>query len=388
MTRLRLKAALACLLMSALPLFAQIDPGDIKIFGYFQTSFRHTTPLQQDPEQNTFNMQQLNLFFQKDLSLQWTAFINFEFLNNFSSSRRWGSANLEEVWLKYRSGKEFNLKLGLQIPVFNNLNEIKNRTPLLPYIIRPLVYETSFSEFIPVEEFLPTRAYIQAYGFYLFTEEVKFDYALYLGNSPNISTPRPDSLEAIQTGIDTTDTFLVGGRIGARFRELKVGLSASLDHVNFFQGIETLVGGSSSRFNEMRRLRVGGDFSVNLGPVAFESEFIAVTYDDDIEEVKLNKSFYYATLGYHLSERLFAYGSYWFARQDFSGVVPLSGQLILTSGDADIKVPTLGISYHLNDRITFKGQVARVWIDVRFPIFDRVEKSKANTYAAAVSVFF
>lgn len=388
MIRLCLAAALMSMLTGARPVFAQIEPGDIKIFGYFQTSFRHTTRLQEEPEQNTFNLQQLNLFFQKDLSSKWSAFINFEFLNNFSSSRQWGSANLEEVWLKYRSGKEFNLKLGLQIPVFNNLNEIKNRTPLLPYIIRPLVYETSFSEFIPVEEFLPTRAYVQAYGFYPLTEEAKFDYAVYIGNSPNVSTPRPDSLGPIQTGVDTTDTFLIGGRVGVRFRELKFGVSASLDHVNFFKGVETFVGGAPSRFDEVRRFRIGGDLSYNLGPLSFEGEFILVAYDDDVAEVSLDKNFYYATLGYHLNERLFVYGSYWFTGQDFTGVFRDSGQPFLFRGDSDVKVPTFGFSYHLSDRITFKGQFARVWIDARVPRINIFEKDAANNYAAGVSVYF
>ncbi len=395
MTWLQLMAALASLLMSVLPVCAQIDPGDIKIFGYFQTSFRHTTQLEADPEQNSFNLQQLNLFFQHDFSQNWTAFINFEFLNNFSSSRQWGSANLEEAWLKYRRGKEFNLKLGLQIPVFNNLNEIKNRTPVLPYIIRPLIYETSFNEFIPIEEYLPTRAYIQAYGFLPLSAEAKLDYAVYLGNSPNISTPRPDSLGNFQTGIDTTDTFLIGGRLGVRYRELKAGVSATLDHVNFFQGAETVVGGSPSRFNEIRRLRIGGDFSYNLGPVAFESEIIVVSYDDDIAEVSLDKQFYYATLGYHLSDRLFAYGSYWNTSEDLTGVFreAETGEPGLFNGDANVEVLTFGFSYNFSDRITFKGQFARVWID--FKVFEvgianisNALKDTANNYAAGVSVFF
>lgn len=388
MTHLRLLVAMTLISMCSYPAFAQFSPGDIKIFGYFQTSFRHTTRLVNEPEQNTFNLQQLNLFFQNDLSHNWTAFINFEFLNNFSSSRQWGSANLEEAWLKYRSGKEFNLKLGLQIPIFNNLNEIKNRTPLLPYIIRPLVYETSFSEFIAVEEYLPTRAYIQAYGFCPLTEETKFDYAVYIGNSPNISTPRPDSLGDFQTGVDTSATFLLGSRIGARFRELKFGVSATVDNVNFFQGAETFVGGSPSRFNEIRRFRLGADLSYNLGPVSFESELIVVAYDDDIEKVSLDKNFYYATVGYHFSERLFVYGSYWFTKEDFTGARRVSGQLVLFTGDSDVKVPTFGFSYNLRDRITFKGQFARVWLEARAPSINVIEKDTANNYVAGVSVFF
>jgi hypothetical protein len=327
----------------------------------------------------------LNLFFQKDLARNWTAFVNFEFLNNFSSSRRWGSANLEEAWAKFAPNEEFNLKIGLQIPVFNNLNEIKNRTPLLPYIIRPLVYETSFSEIIPVEEFLPARAYAQVYGFIPFGE-VKLDYALYIGNSPNISTPLPDSLSSVQTGIDTSATYLGGGRIGIRFKELKIGISATRDNVNFFQGIEAFIGGSPSRFDEVPRLRYGADLSYNLGPAVFEGEVISVIYDDDIPEASLDKIFYYATLGYRITEQFYGYGSYWFTRQDFTGV--FNGTNTLSSGVADIKVPTIGFAYNLNDRITVKGQYAPVRIVTKIPSLQFTEKGKFHFFSAAISIFF
>ena len=42
-----------------------------------------------------------------------------------------GSTKLEEVWVKYRADRRFNLKMGMLIPIFNNLNEINNRTALL-----------------------------------------------------------------------------------------------------------------------------------------------------------------------------------------------------------------------------------------------------------------
>lgn len=140
--------------------FAQSGETPVKLFGYFQNSLQHWTTFEDREKQNSFSLQQLNLFVQKDLNRNWTAFVNLEFLNNFSSNRQWGAANLDEAWVRYRSSNKFNLKLGLQIPEFNNLNVIKNRTPLLPYIIRPLVYETSFSAFIKIEEFVPPRAFV------------------------------------------------------------------------------------------------------------------------------------------------------------------------------------------------------------------------------------
>ena len=177
MKRLSAIIILSMFLIGFSDTFAQSEETPIRIFGYFQNSLQHWTALdfetshpqfsapERRPAQNSFNLQQLNLFFSKNLARHWRAFVNFEILNSFSSQRQWGAINMEEAWVRYKASDRLNLKLGLLIPVFNNLNEIKNRTPLLPYIIRPLVYETSFSEFFgAVEEGTPARAFAQASG--------------------------------------------------------------------------------------------------------------------------------------------------------------------------------------------------------------------------------
>ena len=163
---------------------AAAEDDELRVFGYSQNMLRHVNDDMFDS--NSFLLQQLNIFLQKPLGPRWTSFVNLEMVNSYSSFRRWGAFNLEEAWVRYRLNREFNLKLGLQIPIFNNFNEIKSQTPLIPYIIRPLVYESSFNEIILLDEFTPGRAFVQAYGF-MPRGEVKIDYALYLGNSPNIN---------------------------------------------------------------------------------------------------------------------------------------------------------------------------------------------------------
>ena len=361
--------------------FAQGEESPIKIFGYFQNSLIHQTNFEDEPEQNSFSVQQLNLFFQKDLARNWRAFVNFEFLNNFSSSRQWGAANLEEAWVRYRANQKFNFKLGLLIPIFNNLNEIKNRTPLLPYIIRPIVYETSFSEFIAVEEFTPARAFVQAYGF-IPINEAKLDYAFYFGNSPNIN----NRSDIGQTGVDSTDTFLIGGRVGIRFGELKIGLSATRENVNGSPSLEHVVAGEPSfSFEEVPRIRLGGDLSYHVGKFFFEAEFITVTYDDDMPDVNIDKKFYYGTLGYHVTEQLFVYGSYWFTKENFTPELDIDGLRVVALA---IKVPTIGIAYNLNERITLKGQFAPTDLEFEIPSFQLVQESEFNNYAIAASIFF
>ncbi|MCI0699352.1 hypothetical protein L0337_46035 [candidate division KSB1 bacterium] len=364
---------------------AQREDAPLKVFGYFQNSLQHWTVFENHPAQNSFGLQQLNLFLQKDLSRNWTAFVNFEALNTFSTSRRWGAFNLEEAWVKYAPNMKFNLKLGLQIPIFNNLNEVKNRTPLLPYIIRPLVYETSFGEFFPLEEFVPARAFVQAYGF-LPAGETKFDYAVYLGNSPNINADP----EKGQTGVDTTMTFLAGGRLGIRYRELKLGLSATYEKSNDFIELADTLRRQPAELQELPLTRLGGDLSYNLANFSFESEFITVDVHTGIPELGLALDFYYATLGYRFTNELSGYGSYWVTDVHVAMLSPDNEEM----RDEDLHVSTMGIFYDLNDGIRLKGQFARVREHEKIQLISQlsqdlvVKKDKFNVWAIAVSVFF
>lgn len=373
-----------CLASSAVsPVWGQ-SGGELQIFGFFQNAFMHQTgytttpPFQPESARNSFSVQQHNLFFRKDLGPNWRAFVNYEFLNSFSSARRWGSANLEEVWVRYRANARFNLKFGLSIPVFNNLNEIKNRTPLLPYIVRPLVYETSFSEFIAVEEFLPARAFLQTYGF-VPAGAAKLDYALFLGNGPNINSD-PDRG---QTGVDTTDSFLVGGRIGIRIGEWKAGLSATRDHLN--AAPLEIIPGTIVDLQQLTRRRLGVDLSCANRDWSFEAEFIDVSYDDDMPGISQDKWFYYGTLGYRATERLLLYGSYWITNEHGFGQIEAQQ---VSSVKQRVEVPTIGVSYQLRESIMLKAQYAPVNIDLEVPSMGLAETFEFRHLSTAISVVF
>lgn len=385
--KMTLLCAIATLLVSstAVPTtFAQEKETPIKIFGYFQNSFQQWTAFEDRPKQNSFSLQQLNLFFQKDLGTNWTAFVNFEFLNNFSSGRQWGSTKLEEAWVKYRANMRFNLKLGLLIPIFNNLNEIKNRTPLLPYIIRPLAYETSFSEFILIDVLTPVQAFAQVYGF-LPAGEAKFDYAVYVGNSPNINNDPSIG----QTGIDTTATFLFGGRLGYRYGELKLGLSATYDKDNAAEELAPELNIPRSELSAIPKTRFGGDLSYNFANFSFESEFIKVSLDKDNPKLERSLDFYYVTLGYHFTEALFIYGSYWFL--DSHAALPALPNERKVE-DEDIKVATFGASYKMMDKVWLKAQFARVRLDHEEQLLPEGMVTRTeddfSIFALAVSVLF
>lgn len=367
------KILLAALFLGSLSqVAAQTNGLDLKVFGYFQVSFEHQKAINTPRESNSFNVQQLNLFLQKELAQSWTIFVNFEFVNSYSTFRNWGAHNLEEAWVRYLASDQFKLKLGLQIPPFNHLNEIKNKTPLLPYIIRPLVYESSFNEIIALDEFVPARAFAQVYGF-IPVRKLKFEYAVFVGDSPSINSDPQYG----QTGVDTTKRFLVGGRFGIRTNNLKLGVSATNDHFDFGRTAVTL-GYPVADFQQVRRLRLGGDFLLNLGKFVWESEAISVTYDDDYANFDGDKVFYYGTLGYQFTERLFAYGSYWVTQEN---AFPIA--------DSDFKAPTVGVTYDLTELIVLKAQYGRATFTSSRQNSQPVAlKTEADYYFLAVSVVF
>ncbi len=366
-------------------LLGQAKETPLRIFGYFQVNFTQETGTSAGSEStNSFNMQQLNLLFQKNLAKNWSAFVNMEALNNFSSSKEWGAFNLEEAWVKYRGSKQFNLKLGLMIPEFNHLNTIKNRMPLLPYIIRPVVYENSFEDIIDLDSYLPRRAFAQAYGF-IPSGRWKFDYAVYLGNSPNIN----DRSALGQTGVDTTDVFMTGGRLGFRYKEWRMGWSATYDRTNEFGEVNLFFQRPPRFFNERPRLRTGTDFFLRWKRLSWESETIAVNYDEGDERFDVDRLFYYATLGFQASDALFMYYTYWGTEDEFvfvdaqPGIIPVFD---LYQGTLKIFVPSLGFSYGLNDRITLKGQFS--WVDISSDDeFFKVD-FRQNVLSLAISAFF
>jgi hypothetical protein len=379
---------------------AHSDELPLKIFGYFQTEFRQDND--SGSSSNSFLLQQLNLFLQRDLARDWTSFVNFEIVNSFSSFRNWGSFNLEEAWVSYRSSEQFKLKFGLQIPEFNNLNNIKNRTPLLPYIIRPFVYETSFGEFFNLDFMTPQRAYVQLHGA-IPSHGLKIDYAGYLGNTPGIRTSQQvenDTHSAPQSGVDTTNGFMVGARTGIRYKGLKAGFSTTHEKTNIFVGIQNLLNGPNANYTHIPLVRLGGDLSYNWKDFTLEAEYIDSKFTRDIAPgLKVEAEFYYVTLGYYVNDYLFVYGSISELKiRDFgieidSIVAPSDTTFFGYDIDTDVNMPTVGFSYTLNDRLTFKGQV--LLADIRqtlsrpnstmlpLPINRELDR-----YSLAVSVFF
>ncbi len=349
---------------------AQAQSGDLRIFGYFQTQFRHaeeaaqvnlpggmTVPVYIPETVNSFSLQHLNLLMAKNLSERFSAFVNLEFVNTYDSDLGWGSFGVEEAWVRYRYDRRFDVKVGALIPTFNNLNQIKNRAPLLPYIIRPFVYENSYADVLGIAEFVPQQAFIEASGS-LPAGDATFDYAAYMGNSEQENVISA-SLLTVPSATDTSSAKLFGGRVGARWNGIKVGVSAAVDRDNFNRAPYAM--------GEVDRLRFGADASFTISRFFGEGEYIRVSYDpNDAQQARLDalpaatggmvpsdlgRTFYYALLGADVTEAFFVYGTYNFQKDDAS---------TLTGSVEGFEAFSGGTGYRINDALTVKAQYIRV----------------------------
>jgi hypothetical protein len=281
-----------------------------------------------------------------------------------------------EAWLSFYPKRALYIKLGLQVPVFNNLNDIKNRTPLLPYLFRPVVYESSFNNFLQITAFVPDQAYINVEGT-LVSNRLKFDYAFYAGNETEFVPP--DALSFVPASTDTTQSKLFGGRVGIRRGSLKAGISATRDHANQ----------QAAGLGAVRRYRLGADLSFSVYSFFVESELISLSHKlTGVQEQTLNfvsmqspilnnsldKLFYYVMLGYRLNDQFTFYTSYDHL-EDHATVLVKEG----------VNIISIGVAYRPIDSAVLKVQYIDYYMrEDRFPAFRFAGKS----FFTGISVFF
>jgi hypothetical protein len=364
------------------------DAQPIDLYGFFQSKFTYIPESPLEKEKSSFSVQQMNLMFRKELGQDFTAFVNLQLTNSFSTERSWGAMDIEEAWMSYKFNDEFSVKAGLLIPTFNNLNEIKNRTPLLPYIIRPSVYESSMGQLVSLDDFVPQRAYIQISGTKMF-EDLKLDYALYVGNSDPAYLTSSNS-GTLVSGNDTSMFKLIGGRLGIRTGSLKAGISGTYDR----EKVEEEAGPMVFSAGDVPRVRIGGDVSFKAGDFNFEGEFILCRFSMSDQSkavlrslvqmttnpftgkspfgVEQDENFYYVNLMYDINEYWFVYGGGSYL-QDAADTYFADGMIL----------PTIGGGFRPIDSVIIKGQY--VYVEAKNK--DIVD-IKTNNYNIAVSIVF
>ena len=355
--------------------FGQSEEGNIQMFGYFQASYENVFPRAGRKSQSSFSLQQLNLMVARDLSPSFNAFVNFEVTNSFSSDLNWGSFRLEEAWVRYYHNNLLSVKAGLLVPEFNGLNEIKNKTPLLPYIFRPFVYERSISDLADLNDFVPQQAYIQLYGTQTVGES-EFEYAVYIGNSEEeYSNSTTGNL--IVRGVDSVTWKTVGGRLGFDGEGIRLGTSLTFDKDKI----------QNSPVTDVPRTRLGVDLSVHVSDWTFDGELITVGHTLTNEQNNLllatampaigrtgtlGQLFYYGLLNYDFTEKIYAYISYDYLHDRASNS--------LAQG---VHMYTVGGGFRPATSVVIKAQFYRLQI-LDSPLF-RIDEDHA---LVAVSVSF
>lgn len=379
--------------------------GNIEIYGYTQAYYNsfHNTWKQGAPEGeanyyfHNLGISQANVFLAKDLGDDFSAFVNFEFINNYSSDKGFGSFNLQEAYLKWDYRDFLKVKFGMLLPQFNNLLEIYNRTPLLPYLIRPKLYEANIGNMVNIFDILPQKALLQVNGS-VPVESANFEYAVFLGGPPNsfISSPSHDFLPSyVSYGQSSTNSFSWGGRLGIRAGGLRLGVSTSFDVMNG-NGFAKDENGGTADLGKLNRYRIGSDLSFKFGDFELSAEYLKVktpltsawqdslntwnSLDPHFIGKDFDKTFYYASLQYNITESLYSYVMYDYLNDN---VDPFYFGLDGFYGFH------LGAGYYINDSIILKAQFIR-----NFARFDTGEEVDAirdyseNNYAAGVSITF
>jgi hypothetical protein len=353
---------------------AQETPSSLSMFGYLQAAFVSMEASAMGPNATTFTLQQMNLMGTNRFTPRLSVFFNLELTNSYSSKRGWGTLSLEEAWVKYSFNPYIHCKAGLITPTFNAFLQIKNKTPLIPYISRPCPYESSLAEVIDVELLLPMRANIEVYGT-LPAGDMNLEYAVFLGNSDSKFTLGNDSRMQV-SGWDSSTYKLIGGRLGLSSSWIRLGCSMTSDKENQV----------ALNLGILQRFRYGIDLSLHQAPLTLEGEVILVRPRLGDREKSLltafrsvnpligenfDRDFWYGTLLCDLTEEWFAYGS--------TGYIRINDNAVMRNG---INWWTVGGGWRAMDRLVLKAQYVR--LDSPSPLLDL---HTAN-FLLAMSVMF
>lgn len=395
----------------------------LDVYGYFQAKYAANYNGVAEKFQSNFVNQQLNLFLTKGLGGDFSSLVNLQWSTNFSTLDNWGTFKVSDAWLKWAPDEAFKVKTGLLVPKFGHFNEIKDKTPLQPYIWRPLVFESTLAPTMDLTAFVPNLAMAQVEGT-ISTGATKFDYAVFGGNSDFLVS---QAGFAKAPGNDTSNNKMVGGRLGLRtgngtVGRFDIGVSSTYDQTTspFLGGVVNIyniqvvpaVNTARAKANlpalptfaplhSTERIRLGGDLTWTGHGLTLESEVIKVLYNLDdagqaaldalhksqLPNVKgtigtsLDKTFYTANLTYDLqgrADKFFVTGG-WSYLQDET----YTGGPLQAVGEGT-NLYCAGGGFRPNDRVSIKLQLVKIVDDMNsdHSLFD------LNQVLVATSVFF
>jgi hypothetical protein len=388
---------------------------NLEIFGFFQPTALHgseemliTAPAvlgQQvvssktsiPKDHNSFTIQQTNIMARNNFGKGFSGFLNLEITNSFANGDGWGDLSLQEAFVRYEYNNLLNVKIGQFLPTFNNMYEIYNRTPLLPFMMRPIIYEPFFTKTIlNASLFLPQKAFMQIDG-NLPVGQANLDYAAYIANlDPSFSQSSNDWKEINYytevsgnklppskgedftnvSGQQLTENIAFGGRLGIRYNSIKAGFSYVQDRYNLTEmNISPIVGKPNNKdFGTPVRNKLGGDLSLSffgftlMGEAIYAKTNLSDAQKDSLwlwsnitptftsgghykakskEDMNVDALFYFVVLQFDITEKIFVYSTYssWYNNENE-----------YTSQEKPLTTYGGGIGFRASDNVVFKVQ--------------------------------
>ncbi len=307
----------------------------LEVFGYVQTSFTsfqnnwefEAPPGEADYRYNYMGINQLNVLFAKDFGDGLSGLINFEYINNYSSANGFGSFNVQEAYIRWDYKPWLKVKFGMVIPQFNAMFEIYNKTPLLPYVLRPKLYEANTGNLVDIFNILPQRSLVHLNGA-VPVGTLVFEYSAFMGNPPSsfMSSPDNDMIPGyVAYGQSAVAYLSRGGRVGFRYGDIRAGVSYATDRANQRAFVKD-VDGNTVDLGDIPRAKFGADFTASLAGFTLTGEYLKVSsntssaIDDSLAAwnasdpyfigKSFDKEFYFATLQYNVTDELAVYAMY------------------------------------------------------------------------------
>lgn len=353
----------------------------IDMYGYLQAVAINSRALNVDNAKSKTNLevQEADLFLQSKITPSISALVNLQLTNNFSQDRSWGSFNMDEAWVKFSPYRALNIKVGKIVPMFNTFNQIKTKYPLIPYLLRPVIYETMLAGILDVGAWVPEHAFLQVNGI-IPVSKVKLEYALFGGNSEFTITGKSSVLPS---GYDTTNYKSIGGRIGVKAYGVTLGASGTYDYARNDAVNKTLSSFPTSlgipQLGAVPRSRIGCDLNYTGYGFTADFEYIYSQYHfKDNEEAKLKQAVQKTTAimtatgkGPILSDDftrtflnvniMYDFLEKYYVSLGFATLTDKASMLLFKDGLNQLMG---GLGYRLNDNITIKAQVINMYNDV------------------------
>lgn len=384
-----------CILALTLMFATEAMAQNLRIFGYSQSLMNSSNTINLDGDASiggaeytttSFYLQQTNVFLANRFNRNSSAFINIEFVNNQDVAQGFGNLSLQEAWFDYNLTSDFSLKFGKLLPKFGALNDQRNRTPILPFATRPIIYENLYGEIFNQEEFVPLFAFFQAEKKFDFTNKLSLESTLFIsGAEQNLLITEDQRIdESSITGSNSTDNLTVGGKLNFVFSDynvgiFKLGLSAAYDGalVNGNVAPEQVRAFNpavlSPELGTTGRMRYVVDLNIQLDRFELLGEYAIskFNYSDDQKNAfnamnqfttganlpayaNMNDSeFYWANATYNFKNNFYLLGRY----ENYS-----AGNSAFYLDDEKLTLTTVGGGYRINN-LVFKTEYSLVNLD-------------------------